>query len=315
MNALQHRLRNVPRLGLGIWLGLSLGLVGAAGCFDDPLTSLTENNETSGDGDGDPGDGDGDPGDGDGDPGDGDGDGDGDPGDGDGDPGDGDGDGDGDPGDGDGDPMCEPNETLCEGICVNLSTDSGNCGICGMTCPGFTLCGESMCKPEKYVFATNGSVQGNFGVEQAEFICNQAATMASLPPGLYRPWISTLIDSPNAWPLADGVWRLRGMEDTVVAYSRNQLFSGELAAPINRDEYGQPLVPNWRCNNTVEFPVWTATSESGSASGPDCMGWTSNLDASMGGIGNAAKNDKDWSTAAGCTLSCALQLRLYCFQQ
>jgi hypothetical protein len=296
MNARQHRLPNIPRsgTGLGIWLGIWLGVGGASGCFDDPLTSLTDNDETSGDGDGDPGDGD--------------------PGDGDGDTGDGDGDGDPGDGDGDGDPVCESNEELCNGNCVDLSTDSGNCGICGMTCPAFTLCGESTCKPEKYVFATLGAVQGNFGMQQADFICNQAAVMASLPNGLYKAWVSTLIESPSAWAPTDGVWRLRGNEDTVVAYSHDQLFSGELAAPINRDEYGQPLLPSWSCNNTVEFPVWTATSEAGNPSGPDCMGWTSSLDANTGGVGNAAAIDKEWS-ATNCTLSCSMQARLYCFQQ
>jgi hypothetical protein len=64
-------------------------LLGAVACFEDPLTSITDESDDTqpGDGDGDTGDGDGDTGDGDGDTGDGDGDGDGEPGDGDGEPG------------------------------------------------------------------------------------------------------------------------------------------------------------------------------------------------------------------------------------
>jgi hypothetical protein len=293
--------------------GSCLVLLAASACFEDPLTSLTDaDGEESGDGDGDPGDGDpgdGDPGDGDGDPGDGDGD----PGDGDGDAGDGD--GDGDTGDGDGEVECGPNETLCASGCADLSTDSNNCGVCDMVCAPFTLCGESMCKPEKYVFTTVSTYQGNFSVAQADIICQQAAAAASLPNGLYKAWVSTLASSPSGWALDDAVWRLRGNEDTAVAYSRNELFSGELAAPINRDEYGQLLTSNWSCNNTVEFPVWTATSEAGNPSGPDCMAWTSNVDQNNGGVGNAGVSDKDWSSGGGCTLPCSTSLPLYCFQQ
>ncbi|KIG11574.1 Endo-1,4-beta-xylanase A precursor [Enhygromyxa salina] len=98
---------------------------------------------SSGDGDGDSGDGDGDSGDGDGD---------GDSGDGDGDSGDGDGDGDsgdGDSGDGDGD-SCEPNELLCDGFCVDPTSDPENCGMCGHICEiknDIGGCSESVCEP------------------------------------------------------------------------------------------------------------------------------------------------------------------------
>jgi hypothetical protein len=95
---------------------------------------------TGGDGDGDSVDGDS----GDGDSGDGDGDGDS----GDGDSGDGD-TGDGDSGDGDGD-NCQPNETLCDGICVDTSNAMEHCGMCGHGCDvvdGDGGCTDGVCAP------------------------------------------------------------------------------------------------------------------------------------------------------------------------
>ena len=41
--------------------------------------------------------------------------------------------GDGD-GDGDGDVGCDEHEVVCDGECVNLYSDSENCGACGRTC-------------------------------------------------------------------------------------------------------------------------------------------------------------------------------------
>jgi hypothetical protein len=267
---------------------LCVGLLGASGCFEDPLPSLTTGEEETGDGDGDFGDGDGD-----GDSGDGDGDGDS-----------GDGDGDGDSGDGD----CNPGATMCGGICVDTDIDSLHCGDCDNECPPMTLCGEGMCKPEKYVFVTDALYPGNFGALEAEIICNEAALAAALPPGPYKAWISTMADSPSDWLAGDGVYRLRQGE--VVAYSRADLIDGTLNAPINRTEFGELLSPTPACNG-VEYAVWTGTSAEGASDGPDCMGWSNNLDSAMGRVGNAASTDPSWSDA-DCTPSCSLPLPLYC---
>lgn len=71
-------------------------------------------------------------------------------GDGDGDVGDGDGDasggasGDGD-GDGDGDLTCSEGQEICDGACTNLDTDRQNCGECGESCAGGTVCEDGAC--------------------------------------------------------------------------------------------------------------------------------------------------------------------------
>jgi hypothetical protein len=281
-----------------------VGLFAASGCFEDPLASLSSNNDD------DTGDGDGDSGDGDGDTGDGDGDGDGDTGDGDGDSGD----GDGDTGDGDGDGPCGSEEMDCGGgVCANIQTDSGNCGQCGHMCPGEQLCGEGMCKSEKYVFATEMSFEGNFGAMQPDVICSNAAMNALLPAGIYRAWVSNMAISPSQWLVTDGVFRLRGGD--VVAYSRSDLLDGTLAAPINRTQNGELLTPTPACNGSVQFAVWTGTASDGSASGPDCSSWAINLDSLTGRVGDAMATDMNWSAAGNCTPSCATPLRIYCIQQ
>lgn len=267
------------------------GLLAASACFEDPVSSLDddeddEEEETRGDGDGDPGDGDGEPGDGDGDH-----------------HGDGDGDGDG----------CGPGETLCGGaVCVNLETDSANCGDCGNPCPPLTACGEGMCRPEKYVFVTDAKYPGNLGGLEADAICQTAATMASLPNGLYRAWLSDANQSPADWLVTDGVYFTR--QGPIVAYSWDDLRDGMLESPINRTEFGEMVGSTPACNNAVPFAVWTGTGADGSSAPPDCNGWSSVQDSAMGRVGNAAAIDPTWS-GSDCTISCATELPIYCVQQ
>jgi hypothetical protein len=272
-----------------------------------------------GDGDGDPstgdGDGDGEPtGDGDGDPtaGDGDGDPTGD-GDGDGDP---TGDGDGDPtGDGDGDPVeCVPGQMFCDGECVNTDVDPLHCGGCNSECID-QLCGFGECKPRKYVFATDTKHNGNFlGLDAANQICTGLAELAQLPIGNYQAWLSDGEKSPSTTFMVDGVFVLR--QGGVVAYSLPDLFDGELAAPINRTENGEPLLPTPACDNSVEYAIWTGTAASGVTAEPTCSGWTNaGLNGgTFGRVGNADSMDSTWSST-DCVPPCNALLPIYCVQQ
>jgi hypothetical protein len=45
---------------------------------------------------------------------------------------------------GDGGPVCAPFETLCNGECVDITTDPTNCGTCGKVCPS-NLCVAGQC--------------------------------------------------------------------------------------------------------------------------------------------------------------------------
>jgi hypothetical protein len=299
---------------------LPLALLLPIGCqmpnpeFDEQREgSETRGQETlvgDGDGDGDPpagdGDGDGDPsgdGDGDGDPtGDGDGDGDGDP------TGDGDGDGDGDPS-----PCNDAEQTMCDGMCVDTDIDPLYCGSCDVACPDNQLCGFGECKPQRYVFATDAKHTGNFlGLEPANQMCATAAALAQLPPGDYRAWLSDGEKSPSTTFMTDGVFVLR--QGGVVAYSLEDLFDGSLAAPINRTEFGEELLPTPACNQGLEHAIWTGTAASGDAQLPNCNEWSNGGDVATGRVGDAQSTTESWS-ATDCLPLCNTLLPIYCVQQ
>ena len=42
-------------------------------------------------------------------------------------------------------PVCSPEQTLCNDICVNLATDTQNCGACGTACAPSEACVAGLC--------------------------------------------------------------------------------------------------------------------------------------------------------------------------
>jgi Stigma-specific protein, Stig1 len=200
----------------------------------------------------------------------------------------------------------------CSGECVDVAIDNAHCGGCGVACPAFELCGESTCKPEKYVFVTTARYQGNLGLAEADEICTTTANDNFLE-GSYRAWLSSESSSPSAWTVEDGVYRLRGDADTVVAYSWSQLLGGNLAAPIDVDQTGTPIAQSVACDASVLFAVWTGTSESGTALDETCDGWTSSGQASTGRVGNASSTDASW-TASRCSPTCDFMYPIYCVE-
>jgi hypothetical protein len=276
----------------------------SVGCYSIPNPETAEHGQVTFVGNGD-GDGDSTTGDGDGDSstGDGDGDVDGEPGDGES----------GDGESGDGDPCNELAQTLCDGMCVNTDFDPFNCGDCGASCPDAHLCGFGECKPQKYVFATDARHTGNFlGLEAANQFCTLAAMTAQLPPGDYRAWLSDDQTSPSTTFVSDGVFRLR--QGGVVAYSLDDLLDGNLAAPIDRTEHGEPLLPTPACIPSIDYAIWTGTAASGEDQQPDCDGWTSGGDVAVGRVGDATSVTETWS-ATDCLPLCNTLLPIYCVQQ
>src|SRR5690606_15580960 len=55
-------------------------------------------------------------------------------------------------------PGCTSGTTRCGNACVDLRTDSANCGTCGNVCPTDTFCNpDGLCHPtDKYCQATKG---------------------------------------------------------------------------------------------------------------------------------------------------------------
>jgi hypothetical protein len=163
------------------------------------------------------------------------------------------------------------------------------------------------------VFATDAKHTGNFlGIEAANQMCATAAAVAQLPPGDYRAWLSAGEKTPKSTFIVDGVFVLR--QGGVVAYSLEDLLDGSLASPINRTEFGEPLIPTPACNQGVGFAIWTGTSANGEEQLPNCNGWSSGGDVATGRVGDAASMSETWS-ATDCLPLCNTLLPIYCVQQ
>jgi hypothetical protein len=255
----------------------------------------------------------------------GDGDGDPNPGDGDGDAessstGDGDGDaesstGDGDPipGDGDGDPFaCPEGLELCDGVCVHLGTNNSSCGTCGNICAADNLCALGNCAPIRYVFTSSVKLFGDFNsVSAVDSVCNDLAGTAQLP-GIYKAWISDAQQSPTeTFAPSEGVYILP--DGPIVAYTIEQLFSGQIASPINRNEFGFGIDPTPADGCGLDFAVWTGTTNTGLPAQPYCDGWTTANGNTLGIVGDAMSKYA-WSNTE-CAASCSMALPVYCVQQ
>jgi hypothetical protein len=42
---------------------------------------------------------------------------------------------------------CAPNQTQCNGTCVNTNIDKNNCGGCGIACTAAQVCQNGTCVP------------------------------------------------------------------------------------------------------------------------------------------------------------------------
>ena len=93
------------------------------------------------------------------------------------------------------------------------------------------------------VFVTSTSTTGNIGgVAGADAICAAQANAAGLS-GRFLAWLS---DTRGASPSARfnkslGAYRL--VDGTQIASSYADLTDGRIAAPINLDEFGEPVMP------------------------------------------------------------------------
>lgn len=167
--------------------------------------------------------------------------------------------------------------TECFGECVNTQFHDFNCGECGWICEPEQACVDGICVfGVKRAFVTSqahgGSLTG--GLVGADAFCNDLAEAAGLE-GYFLAWLSNRANWPaaaylpgNAYVMPDG---------TLIADTLAQLLDGNLAAPLDLTEHGEPQfgVPPPACGD-VFAPVWSNTSAFGEAAlGPSCMGWTS----------------------------------------
>ena len=100
----------------------------------------------------------------------------------------------------------------------------------------------------------------------------------------------------------------------MVAVDWQGLTSGNLLAPIDRDENGQPA-PQSVGGPCGPNGVFTATVPSGEAFDPmtNCINWT---DATgYGQWGDSSATGASWTDDCGYELNCSYQAPIYCVQQ
>ena len=155
------------------------------------------------------------------------------------------------------------------------------------------------------MFVTSETYTGALGgLAGADAICQEHADDAGWP-GTFKAWLSSRTTSVSerfdrdfddaAFVRTDGV---------LVANNWADLTDGTLLAAINRDEF----------RDTQGGSVWTNTGTEGNARGnnSDCNQWRTTSDRSR--IGSVSATDSLW-TAFSQISTCAIQYRLYCFQQ
>jgi hypothetical protein len=245
--------------------------------------------------------------------------------------------------------MCLPNCTwgacMGQGTCApNASEACGNCNTGRRTCSASCTWGDCMaetgCRPgatrpcddcqgvmqtcsaqcawsvcscpmtPKRVFVTRERQSGNMGgLMGAHALCTRLANDAGLT-GQYRAWLSTATSGPaNFMTRNPGPYVLPGGE--MVATSWADLTDGTLLRPIDRDQTGMPVNPQFVCEGGE---VWTNTTASGTpASALDCTGWFGTPGSSQ--AGNLRFANARW-TNSGCTaIACATDMQIYCFEQ
>jgi cysteine-rich repeat protein len=176
------------------------------------------------------------------------------------------------------------------------------------------------CKPnctlsQLFVFVSsvryNGALGGLVG---ADARCQELAAKAGVQ-GIYRAWLS---DGDAAPPtrFKHGLPYIR-LDKMPVASSLDAMIeAGVIQNPIALTENNEPLSPADGCDVTDK--VWTNLRRDAAPAGDlDCGAWTTSTGVAPkhGGLGVAHKTGQGWTDEGTCPLTCAAQLRLYCFQQ
>ena len=162
------------------------------------------------------------------------------------------------------------------------------------------------CQETVLVFVTRDAFQGNFGgLAGADARCQAAAREAGLP-GVFRAWLSTAAEPAGDRVVHKDVpYVMPGGIKVADHYA--DLTDGELARPIDRTEYGDP-VPS-------PFLARTATASDGRALSPTCADWTSRRRYDGGAWGATDATTPDWSRSGVFPGRCDYLAHLYCLEQ
>lgn len=165
----------------------------------------------------------------------------------------------------------------------------------------------------KIVFVTAGHFNGNLagpmgttlGIPAADQHCNDAAADGGLE-GEFIAWLSDGYTQAVDRITSEGPWYL--VDETTLVFENRSALAGAAATPLNQTEYG----------DTVGIDlVWTGTLADGSSSHDHCEAWTDdtsdglNFHPVSGRVGST-DDVEAWTNLN--TISCANELRLYCFE-
>jgi hypothetical protein len=147
---------------------------------------------------------------------------------------------------------------------------------------------------------------GHTGLAAGDAICQKLAQNAGFANyASFKAWLSDGTTSAKDRITSDGPWvRPDGVR---VASSKSELLAGSVFSSVNRTELGTGAT-----YLGYGYQAWTGTDGNGSATANNCTGWTSNLSAASGRIGDVPSSDSHWTTWLDTT--CDSLKSLYCFE-
>jgi len=171
-------------------------------------------------------------------------------------------------------------------------------------------CPADAAQPERTVFVTRASFDGNLGgLTGADDKCQAAADgpTSIVPSGTYLAWLSDGTVSPDTrftksshpYMLPDG---------TKIAEDFTDLTDGSILHALDIDSTGKPLGQTY---------YWTGTNPDGTTVGDNltCVRWAADPVVNFFGMGGTTGLGLTlWSTHSGRT-RCSRRHRLVCFQQ
>jgi cysteine-rich repeat protein len=222
-------------------------------------------------------------------------------------------------------------ETCDDGNNVDTDACTGACkpAICG---DGFVQDGVEMCDdgnmidgdgcqanctptpPQKIIFVTSKTYNGNLGgLAGADAKCQDLAMAAKLP-GTYMAWLSDATGSPSTRMMKfNGPYVL--VNGTKVANNWTDLTDGMIIVAVTLTETGG-AVPVGTTNCMDKKTAWSNTTPMGLQLNPQwsCTNWTSAAQMGQSNWGRTTATTIQWSQYCN-QGSCASMSPLYCVQQ
>ena len=197
---------------------------------------------------------------------------------------------------------CKDPQIIGDCAYFNYQVTSSNVAIAALPTPIPTPTPTPIL-PQKKVFLTSSTQNGNFGgLQGADDTCRDLANAASLG-GTWKAWLST--STANAKDRI-GNYKYVRMDGLLVANGKTDLTDGTISNPININENGVV--------DSVEPYAWTGTTSQGLLTSNTCVDWNDRYVNGEIGYSHSQVTDSRWTDLG--TRSCGnLTQHLYCFEQ